>query len=214
MSSLGLREEIRQEFPQFVVFEETGAFPEGNFEEVFFPSLHLAAKRGLVQEITERVEEGADVNAADDQGLTPVAYAAGLGHLPAMATLCALGADLRVRDEQNNSLFHLAAAYDRVEVVKYLASFGDSHPELSQDFAQDAWTSWKNDLGYSVLDVASRNPGEVYAYLSPWAALRVGTELGCNSFLSALRQPLAVKWCGQGCGLKPELEKSAGQLSS
>ena len=41
---------------------------QGNFDDVFFPSLHLAAKNGLVTEIAERLEEGADVNATDELG--------------------------------------------------------------------------------------------------------------------------------------------------
>eukprot|EP00439_Symbiodinium_sp_Y106_P030451 s750_g3.t1 len=52
-----------------------------------------------------------------------------------------VSADLRCRDAQQNSAFHLAAAYDRVDVIK-------------------------NDLGYTVLDIAKQNAGPVYSYLS------------------------------------------------
>mmetsp|Transcript_33667 Transcript_33667/g.69452 ORF Transcript_33667/g.69452 Transcript_33667/m.69452 type:complete len:514 (-) Transcript_33667:25-1566(-) len=156
------KRELCEEFPQFAIFLETGEFPEGNFDDVFFPSLHLAAKNGLVTEIAERLEEGADVNATDDQGLTPVAYAAGRGHVPALAALCACGADLRCRDAQQNSAFHLAAAYDRVDVIKFLDRVSEDVPDLRDN----AWINWKNDLGYTVLDIAKQNAGPVYSYLS------------------------------------------------
>ncbi|CAE7543062.1 ALB3.2 [Symbiodinium natans] len=155
------KREICEEFPQFAIFEETGKFPEGNFDDVLFPSLHRAAKNGLITEIVERAEEGADINATDEQGLTPVAYAAGLGNVPAVAALCALGADVRCRDLQQNSLFHLAAAYDHVGVISYLDRFTEDDPE----FSDNVWINWKNDLGYTVLDIAKQD-SEVHSYLS------------------------------------------------
>ncbi|CAE7664338.1 ANKRD52, partial [Symbiodinium pilosum] len=152
-------------------------FPEGNFDEVFFPSLHMAAKTGNINQMGERVEEGEDVNSLDDQGLTPAAYAAGMGHVPALAALCVLGADVRFRDSQNNSLFHLAAAYDQVDVVKYLVLFGEKHPEFGEEFKQNVWASWKNDMGNSVLDIAQRgSQGQVYLYLCERLKLRVAAR--------------------------------------
>merc|ERR1712100_215509 len=149
--------QLREEFPQYKVFEETGEFPEGNFDEVLFPSIHQCAKTGNFAQLSERLEEGSKIDDLDEKNFTALSYAAGTGNLQMVSYLCIAGANIKFKDPSGNSLLHLATAFDHPEVLQYLISFGAGHPDHKADFEDNKWATWKNTAGYTVFDVAAAN---------------------------------------------------------
>lgn len=159
--------QLRNEQPAFEVFEQTGEFPEGNFDEALFPTLHQAAKTGNISQIAERFQEGVDVNELDEKQMAPISYAAAFGNVPAVSTLCLAGADVLVKDVEENTLLHYAAASDHLDVLKYLIRFGENKQDLVENFSNKKWATWKNKYGYTIVDVARKNlTGRVYGFLA------------------------------------------------
>jgi hypothetical protein len=78
-----------------------------------------------VASVKEMIESGADVNWQDEQGWTPLNWAAGKGSLEAVKLLVSRGADVfKVgRDQRTPYLIALAAGH--VEVVKFLRQAED-----------------------------------------------------------------------------------------
>ncbi len=87
-------------------------------------TLHQAARRGSRQEV-ERLLASADVNAADNLGMTPLAWAAARGNGPALDALLAAGADPWLGDAaQRTGAIYWAAALGRRELFERLARIG------------------------------------------------------------------------------------------
>eukprot|EP00931_Biecheleriopsis_adriatica_P054118 TRINITY_DN31811_c0_g1_i2.p1 TRINITY_DN31811_c0_g1~~TRINITY_DN31811_c0_g1_i2.p1 ORF type:complete len:386 (-),score=63.69 TRINITY_DN31811_c0_g1_i2:53-1210(-) len=148
--------QIRKEMPVFEVFERTGQFPEGNFDEVFFPeSLHKAALKGNVRGVQTLISEGNDVDELDESQNSPLGYAAGAGHLPVVAQLCLAKANMLIKDSQDNTVLHFAAAYDHADVLKYLIAHGRAMH--ATEFEDDKWREWKNKNGLTVVDIVRAN---------------------------------------------------------
>lgn len=145
---------IRKDLPMFEIFERTGEFPEGNFDEVFFPeSIHKECSKGNSGGVTMLLEEGADINGLDEESQTPpIGYAAGAGNLPIIAQLLLNGADICIRDGQDNSVLHFACAYDHVAVLKYLITYG--RETRKSEFEDNKWAQWQNKNGLTCVDVA------------------------------------------------------------
>jgi ankyrin repeat protein len=72
-------------------------------------------------------EQGADKEARDNDGQTPLELAAERGHLPVVQYLCEQGVDKEVENANGGTLLHLAAAdgdddtqEGRLSVVQFL----------------------------------------------------------------------------------------------
>ena len=75
------------------------------------------------------INAGADVNQHDDQGWTPVNFAAGKGDLPLVKLLVERGADIFKVGRDRRTPYDIALAAGRVSVVKYLREIEDQTPE-------------------------------------------------------------------------------------
>lgn len=71
-------------------------------------SLHEAAEAGNIATLTARMKEGADINAKDEQGNTPLLLAVGGGHAEAAAALLEAGADPLAQNAEGQTPAELA----------------------------------------------------------------------------------------------------------
>lgn len=87
-----------------------------------------AVKTGDVAIITELIQSGADVNQQDEQGWTPLNWAAGKGDLNIVKLLVEAGADVYKVGRDQRTPYLIALAAGRVEVVKFLRQAEDNYP--------------------------------------------------------------------------------------
>lgn len=71
--------------------------------------LHEAAREGRIEEACEPLDIGADVNARDHDGETPLSLAAHEGHIEMVKLLLDRGADVKAAEDHGWTPLHLAA---------------------------------------------------------------------------------------------------------
>jgi len=87
-------------------------------------ALHEAAKAGKIADVKSFISKGADVNAKDGDGLTPLHYAARNGHKEIVDLLLAKGADVNAVAGYNRTDALLAMRANHKEVVELLIAKG------------------------------------------------------------------------------------------
>ena len=88
-------------------------------------NLWKAAAAGDLSAIKDALDDSADLNAQDPQfGITPLAWAALMGHTKAAALLLENGVDINVRNRDGATPLHSAAFLGRIETVKLLLERG------------------------------------------------------------------------------------------
>ncbi|MEM0459829.1 MAG: ankyrin repeat domain-containing protein [Thermofilaceae archaeon] len=87
-------------------------------------SLHEAARKGDLQLVKKLVVKGADVNAKDLSGWTPLHYAAKEGHLEIVQFLVEKGASVNAEDISGWTPLHEAAYCGHLEIARFLAMRG------------------------------------------------------------------------------------------
>ncbi len=92
-------------------------------------NLHDAAKRGALRTIRRLHAAGADLNARDRRGRTPLHVAARRGHADALAVLLELGADVRATDARGRTA--LAYALDRIYDLSLLWRLVEAGADLN-----------------------------------------------------------------------------------
>lgn len=90
------------------------------------PSIFVAARQGNASPINIALAHGAQVNAVDAQGNTPLYYAVENGSLPAVQALVEHGADVNqpAFGSFNASPVHMAARMADKKIVNYLVQNG------------------------------------------------------------------------------------------
>jgi ankyrin repeat protein len=88
------------------------------------PALHLAAADGDAERMAMLLSQGADVDARDGEGRTPLHYAAKSGKKEAVKVLLEACADINVKDDNGLSPLHWAAQYGRKSVAELLIAKG------------------------------------------------------------------------------------------
>ena len=92
-----------------------------------------AVKDGDIAAVKEVIESGVDVNQQDEQGWTPLNWAAGKGDIEMVKLLVAGGADVFKVGRDLRTPYMIALAAGRVEVVKFLreaeANYAGEKPE-------------------------------------------------------------------------------------
>jgi len=74
------------------------------------PTLHRLTQKGFIEKVEELVAQGADVNARDEVGRTPLHIASAENHNIDMKVLLDIGADVNARDGQGRTPLMYAAA--------------------------------------------------------------------------------------------------------
>jgi ankyrin repeat protein len=104
-------------------------------------SIHKAAEDGNIEAVKQHIAAGADVNAKDDWGKTPLYVAALGGHKEIAELLIAEGADINAKDEDGHTPLHQAALDGQKEIAELL-------------IAEGADVNAVGDLGRTPLDLA------------------------------------------------------------
>ncbi len=84
-------------------------------------TLHSAPNWAVAERL---IREGADVNARDSFGMTPLHCAAAAGHEEAVRVLLAAGADIGIKDNEGRSPLDLARNLGHTEIAELLAQQG------------------------------------------------------------------------------------------
>jgi ankyrin repeat protein/erythromycin esterase-like protein len=87
-------------------------------------SIHLAAYLGDVAKVMNFIEQGSDVNAKNQRGLTPLHYAARRGHKEIVEVLLAHGADVDIGGNYNQTAAEFAMGNNHRKIVQLLVSKG------------------------------------------------------------------------------------------
>ncbi|PYP89711.1 MAG: ankyrin repeat domain-containing protein [Blastocatellia bacterium AA13] len=87
-----------------------------------------AVKNGNSAAVRSSIESGANVNQQDDQGWTPLNFAAGKGNLEIVKLLVENGADIFKVGRDTRTPYMIALAAGRVSVAKYLRELEDAYP--------------------------------------------------------------------------------------
>lgn len=86
--------------------------------------LHEAIDMGWIEWVRQIIEGGADVNATDRRGVTPLQAAIEHGELDIARFLIEKGADVNERDVRGWTLLALASALGRPDIIELLLSHG------------------------------------------------------------------------------------------
>ena len=82
--------------------------------------LFLAAAKGSIESVDFLLQQGAQLNARDDDKLTPLHYAARTGKTHCLRYLVERGAKLNARNLDDASALHIAAEHGRQAMLRYL----------------------------------------------------------------------------------------------
>ena len=100
-------------------------------------NLFDAAKGNQVDRIVVLVKAGADINAADTSGFTPLHWAAYKGQVEAVETLLEYGANIDARDGDHATPLFVAVLNRQTLVAKFLLAKG-AKPDFPN---KDGWTA-------------------------------------------------------------------------
>ena len=112
--------------------DNPGVTPDGwDSRELLAPSLpqhrltlHTCAEKGHLDVARDLIEAGADVNAKDNNGLTPLCFCAAKGHLDVARALIEAGADVNAKKDNGVTPLHMCAYYGHLEVSRALIEKG------------------------------------------------------------------------------------------
>ena len=92
-------------------------------------SIHLAAREGNTEAVKQHLAAGADVNATDEVGWTPLHRAVGPSHKEVVELLIAEGADVNTKGKYGNTPLDTAIRFKRTETADLLRKHGGKTAE-------------------------------------------------------------------------------------
>jgi hypothetical protein len=138
--------------------------------------LFAAAEKGSVSLVAELLKQGAQVNAQDARGRTPVMAATYARQPKAVAALLRAGADVNQRDAMLNNPFLYAGAEGMLEILK-LAHAAGADPRLTNRYG-----------GTALIPAAERGHVEVVRWLLENTKVNVNhvNRLGWTALMEAI----------------------------
>lgn len=91
-------------------------------------ALRNAAKFGKERVAASLIEAGADANATDPHGTTPLYLAAKYGHADVARILIEAGADVNAKNHEGSSAVVIAAVYGHDDVIRLLTGLEPNQP--------------------------------------------------------------------------------------
>lgn len=139
-------------------------------------ALVSAAAQGNLARVTDLLKRGADLNARDDQGRTPVMAATHGNHVAVVDALLKAGADVDLRDNRLDNPFLYAGAAGLLDILK-LAHAAGADPTITNRFG-----------GTALIPAAERGHVEVARYLLTETAVDINhiNNLGWTALLEAI----------------------------
>ena len=140
---------------------------EGNYG---LKKIHLAVLRADMDDIKAQILAGANINAPDEVGNTPLHFALGLGEAKIAEWLMSQGVDLNAKANDGRSMTHAAAAGGQIELLKKLVVeslklddknvLGQTPLHLAAAAGQTETVEWllKQDQKVSVQDADNNTP--------------------------------------------------------
>lgn len=88
------------------------------------PQLHSAAQNGDLQQVTQLLASGIDVNSTNREGATPLHWAAFKGRLKVAKLLVRKGAKINALTKKGSTPLRLATTHKKHQMIAYLKSKG------------------------------------------------------------------------------------------
>mmetsp|Transcript_64937 Transcript_64937/g.205142 ORF Transcript_64937/g.205142 Transcript_64937/m.205142 type:complete len:290 (+) Transcript_64937:943-1812(+) len=124
------------------------------------------------------IEKGADINAADDDGQTPLYGAAYEGHAKTVAVLAEAGADLEARDSEGTTPLIAASWNNKLQVAQLLIEKGADINAANTDgrtpLLAAAWKGYPDIIELLVGKGAEIDKVDLDGRSPLWAAARAG----------------------------------------
>ena len=93
-------------------------------EPLVYSTIHEAAKKGDLADVKRHLARGVDVNARDLDAVTPLNWAACVGHKAVVEYLIGKGADVDAKDVSGHTPLHHVAGLKDYAIVEYLLGKG------------------------------------------------------------------------------------------
>jgi ankyrin repeat protein len=138
--------------------------------------LHTAASSGDLTAIRKLAAEGADIDARDERGRTPLMAATHANQVEAFRLLLELGADVDLQDDMRDNPFLYAGAEGLLDILK-LASEAGADPTIQNRYG-----------GVAIIPAAEKGHLDNVRYLLEHTAVDVNhvNNLGWTALLEAI----------------------------
>lgn len=119
-------------------FPAAAQTPPSQAEIAAYEGLHAAAASGNVGDIDQLVKEGANVNARDGNGRTPMMVAAFRQDDAAVRALIEAGANLNALDHQSYDVVTIAAVLDDLDTLRTVLAAGGNARAITSPYSGTA----------------------------------------------------------------------------